>query len=563
MGRIRRGGAVVHAVQLPLVLVRAYAVKQVRHKRRRRVRSAKDRVARDRQRRVRKHRHRHAARRALAAARSLADLHIVFKSVRVAVDVRRLVDDHAVRCARYLHAVPVPRVHVRVLRRGHALARMGRHLHLAAVAYRRVVHAQRRRRVLGRLHRHLRRVLAVARRLRHHDPVVRVVRHRARRVAPLRSTRNLVRIGHLALVPLVHKARDVRVVHRRCQRRNAALADGHHRVDEGHLGSLVHVHRVSLARSRAAARGVGHNHRIHIGRVAALVRAVALGRVHHHVVQSPCVAVGHAADAVVQVRNKIDVLAPVGAHILVAADRHRRHRSDKNRVTFHFRSTTTAGDRGFHTIYISGITRGLSRRDISVVGVCCTSNLNTILIPSIGNRFCRKNFRSEIPCRKHNFHTTANCIRNIVSNFNSGNRFHLNLHRIHCGAKTVTGSFNFCINICCRSKRMSICIVRSIRYLFSADKPLIGDIVVTVGDASLEGNFAILTDRGIGSHDFRNRGSIHIHCEGFAFHAATVLASDKGREGVSAGSKGFSFRICITRQRSFRRRNTVLAPSNL
>ena len=152
----------------------------------------------------------------------------------------------------------------------------------------------------------------------------------------------------------------------------------------------MNVHRVRLARRGAAACRVGHNHHIRVGAVSAARQRVALARVHFRVVDSPFVFVGRARDAVVQVRNEGHVVCSL-AHIMVAADRNRRHRSNNNCVKAHFRNTATTGLGSRHTINISGVLICNGFRNISVVCISNSFNLNTILIPSISKRFIRSN----------------------------------------------------------------------------------------------------------------------------------------------------------------------------
>ena len=353
-----------------------------------RVRAAKDRVARDRKCRVRQNFHRHRVRfNRLAAAHFLAHLRIVAEAVRVAVDVRRTVNHQAVRRTADLHAVTVPCVDVRVGDAVNSARRAGRQYNLAAVADHTVVHADLHCRVGRRLHRHLRGVLAVARRLRGHDVVVHVASLGcARRVAPLRGAADRVAVGHAVLVPLVHKAADVRVVDARRQGHHTAVAHIVNGVREGHNRRLVNVHRVRLARSGAAARSVGHNHHVRVRAVAAERLRVALARVHFRVVGSPLVFVGGSLDAVVQVSNKGHVVRTL-AHILVAADRHRRHRSNDNRIKINQRGATAAGLVNFHAINISSISCGHCHRDVSVSAICNTIHFDAILIPCISIGF--------------------------------------------------------------------------------------------------------------------------------------------------------------------------------
>ena len=154
------------------------------------------------------------------------------------------------------------------------------------------------------------------------------------RVAPFRSSVDRCPFARLALVPLVGQAANVRNVDRRGQGHLTVVANRDNGVKECHNHRLVHIHFKRVARRGAAASSVRHKHNVCEGRVAALGARIGLPVIYVHVVRSPCVLVGHILYAVVQVRNKSDIVFTL-AHILRAADRNRRHRSNENCIKFH------------------------------------------------------------------------------------------------------------------------------------------------------------------------------------------------------------------------------------
>ena len=110
---------------------------------------------------------------------------------------------------------------------------------------------------------------------------------------------------------------------------------------------------------------------------------------------------------------------------------------------------------------------------------------------------------------------------------------------------------------------MSISSVRSIRDRVITE-PLISDIFVTIGNAGFKSHFTAHTNDCVRKCDLRNRGSIHIHGEGFAFYAATIIICNSSRERISTVSK--IRRLCsgeTCQSFSGAESSTILRPCNV
>ena len=498
----------------------------------------------------------------LATAYILANPCIIGEEIRIAINVGRLVNEHAVSNTSNFNTVTIPNIVISNIT--HALSSMSFHLNLTAVADRVVIDFDSNLRVSNSLHFDFRRVHTTACSLCSNE-VISFIRSDSvhRSIGPLCSTVNHMVGIHATLVPLIGKTFNVSVVNGRGQSNLTAVTDRNNRIHESNNGSLTYVDFKSIAGYRTTTDTVRNCHIIDKRRVTSMCGLINIGvfSLNIGVINAPSIDVSHTVKAVIKMCCQIDIVFNALANILIASDNHCRHRSNDNRVKANQRSTTAAGLSSSYTINISSIGIGNSHRNISVVGIRHTVNHNTVLVPSIGIGFVIHT-RLSISSRKQNFQTTANRIRNNVSNLNSGKILHMNCYRIHRCAETVANRFHFDHCISSGSKSISICGIRSIRDRITAE-PLISHVFFTVSNTDKEFNRSVDTNGGIRNGDFRNRGGIDIDNERVAFNTAAVVARNKSCVSISTIGKIFCNRVGKSCQSSRSTSYAILIPSNL